>query len=132
MGKLFSYVIAAVIGLWLAALYVPGVIIRTYPTSSFFGFSLTAQWQIIIILGIALGLLNYFLRPILEIFPLPLKIISLELFIIAINIAIVWLLDAMFDELTAPWGSPWTLPLLYTTLIIWGLGIIIKLIFIRK
>ena len=102
-------------------LFVPGVIIRTYPTSKFFDFSLTAQWEIILVLGIVLGLLNYFLKPILKTLSLPLEVISLGLFTIVINMALIWLLDLMFDELTVPIY----LPLLYTTLIIWGLNMII-------
>lgn len=121
MKKLLSQVIAAALGLWLATMFVPGVVIRAYPTSNFFGFSLTAQWEIILLLGIVLGLLNYFLKPILKAFSLPAEIITLGLFTIVINIALIWLLDMVFDELYVPVF----LPLLYTTLIIWGLNIIL-------
>lgn len=121
MGRLLSQIIAAALGLWLAAMLVPGVIIRAYPTSGFFGISLTAQWQIILVLGIALGLLNYFLKPLLKTLALPLEIITLGLFTIVINIGLIWLLDIMFDELYIPF----LFPLLYTTLIIWGLNLII-------
>jgi len=120
MRRLLSQVIAAVLGLWLATLFVHGVIIRTYPTSNFFGFTLTAQWEIILVLGIVLGLLNYFLRPLLKALSLPLEIITLEIFTIIINMALIWLLDQIFDELYVPFF----LPLLYTALIIWGLNII--------
>jgi len=130
--KLFSQIIAAILGLWLATLFVPGIVIRTYPTSSFFGFSLTAQWQIFLVLGIVLGLLNYFLKPFLKALSLPLEIISLGLFTIVINMALIWLLDIMFDELYVPWGTPWVLPLLYTTLIIWGLNIILQKFLVKK
>jgi putative membrane protein len=121
MRKLLSQIVAAALGLWLATLYVHGVVIRTYPASNFFGFALTAQWEIILVLGIVLGLLNYFLKPILKALSLPLEIITLGLFTIVINAALIWLLDMMFDELSVPFF----LPLLYTTLIIWGLNIII-------
>ena len=121
MRKLLSQVIAAALGLWLAAMYVHGIVIRTYPASNFFGFSLTAQWEIILVLGIVLGLLNYFLRPLLKALFLPLEIITLGLFTIVINMGLIWLLDMMFDELYIPFF----LPLLYTTLIIWGLNIVI-------
>ncbi|MCX6723019.1 MAG: phage holin family protein [Candidatus Staskawiczbacteria bacterium] len=120
MKRLLSQIVAAIIGLWLATLFVPGIIIRTYPTSNFFGFSLTAQWEIILVLGIVLGLLNYFLRPLLKALFLPLEIITLGLFTIVINMGLIWLLDKMFDELYVPF----LLPLLYTTLIIWGLNLI--------
>jgi len=128
MRKLFSQVIAAILGLWLSILFVQGIIIRVYPTSNFFGFSLTAQWEIILILGIVLGLLNYFLKPLLKTLSLPLEIVTLGLFTIAINMALIWLLDIMFDELYVPLF----LPLLYTTLIIWGLNIIIGFFLNKK
>jgi putative membrane protein len=128
MKRLLSQVIAAALGLWLATLFVPGVVVRTYPTSNFFGFPLTAQWEIFLVLGIVLGLLNYFLKPLLKTLSLPLEILTLGLFTIVINMGLIWLLDLMFDELSVPF----LLPLLYTTLTIWGLNIIIGLFLVKK
>ena len=125
MKRLLSQIIAATLGLWLATLFVPGVVIRTYPTSNFFGFSLTAQWEIILVLGIVLGLAKLFFKTAFKNLSLPLEIITLGLFTIVINMALIWLLDIMFDELYVPFF----LPLLYTTLIIWGLNIIIRIYF---
>lgn len=121
MKKLLSNIVAATAGLWIATLYVPLVVVRTYPRSNFFGFPLTQQWQIILVLGIVLGLLNYFLRPLLKTLSLPLEIITLGLFTIVINMALIWVLDMMFDELSVPLLTP----LLYTTIIVWGLNIIL-------
>jgi len=128
MRKLLSQIIAAVAGLWLATMFVPGVVVITYPTSSFFDFSLTAQWEIFVVLGIVLGLLNYFLKPLLKLISLPLEIITLGLFTIAIDMALIWVLDLMFDELTVPLF----LPLLYTVLIILGLNIIVKSFLVNR
>jgi putative membrane protein len=128
MKKLFSQIIAATLGLWLATLFMPEVVVRTYPTSNLFGFSLTLQWEIFLVLGIVLGLLNYFLKPLLKTLSLPLEIISMGLFTIAINMGLIWLLDLMFDELRVPLF----LPLLYTTLIIWAFNIIVGLFLIKK
>jgi putative membrane protein len=128
MRKLLSQIIAAALGLWLAVLFVPDVIIRAYPSSNFFGFPLTSQWEIIIVLGIVLGLLNYFLKPLLQTLSLPLEILTLGLFTIVINMAIIWLLDLIFDELSVPF----LYPLLYTTLIIWGLNLILGFFLVKK
>jgi len=128
MRKLLSQIIAAVAGLWLATMFVPGVVVITYPTSSFFGFSLTAQWEIFVVLGIVLGLLNYFLKPLLKLISLPLEIITLGLFTIAIDMVLIWVLDLMFDELAVPLF----LPLLYTVLIILGLNIIVKSFLVNR
>lgn len=122
MRKLLSQIIAAAAGLWLAELFVPGVEITPYPDSNFFGIPLSSQWQIILVLGVVLGLLNYFLKPLLKIIALPLELITLGLFTIVINMALIWFLGASFDELNVPL----VLPLLYTTVIIWALGIIIN------
>jgi len=124
MKRLLSQIIAAALGLWLAVLFVPGVVIRAYPSSNFFGFPLTNQWEIILVLGIVLGLLNYFLKPILKALALPLEVVSLELFTIIIDMALIWLIDMMFDEFYVALF----LPLLYTALIIWGLNLVIRLI----
>lgn len=128
MKRLLSQIIAAALGLWLAMLYVPGVIIRAYPNSNFFGFALKQQWEVIVILGIVLGLLNYFLKPILKILSLPLEIITLGLFTIVINMGLIWILDQMFDELHVPLF----LPLLYATLIIWGLNVILEFFLVKN
>ena len=128
MKRLLSQIISAGLGLWLATMFIHGVVVSAYPGSRFFGFALTQQWQVILVLGIVLGLLNYFIRPILKTLSLPLEIITLGLFTIVINMALLWFLDLIFDELYIP--LIW--PLLYTTLIIWGLNIIIQAILVRK
>jgi len=121
MRSLLSQILAATLGLWIALLFVPRVIIKAYPDSNFFGIPLTTQWQLVLVLGIVLGLLNYFLKPLLKALSLPIEVISLGLFTIVINMALIWLLELMFDELSAPF----LMPLLYTTLIVWGSNLII-------
>jgi putative membrane protein len=128
MKKLFSQVVAAIAGLWLASSFVPGVAIRVYQESSFFGLALTAQWHIFLVLGIILGLLNFFVKPVINAITLPLRMITLGLFSIVISMAMIWFLDVMFDEL---YIFP-ILPLLYTTLIIWGLNLVIQKILIKN
>ncbi len=125
--KLLSQVIAAGAGLFLAVKYVPEVAATLYPDSNFFGIPLTAQWQIFLILGIVLGFLNYFVKPILKLLALPLELITLGFFSIIISMAMTWIVDMMFRELYAPL----ILPLLYTTLIIWGINFVIQILLIR-
>lgn len=127
MRKLLSNVVSAGLGLWLATSFIPEITITAYPNSSFFGFALTRDWEIFLVLGIILGLLNYFLRPILKALSLPLEIITLGLFTIVIDMALIWLLDLMFDELKIALFFP----LLYATLLIWGLNIIIGFFLIK-
>lgn len=128
MGKFISQIIAGIAGLWLAILFVPGIGLRVLPDSSFFGFPLTKNWQVIVLLGIILGLLNFFIKPILKTITLPLRILTIGLFGIIINIVIIWAVDLLFKEITIPWF----LPLLWTTLIVWALSILLSTILGRR
>jgi putative membrane protein len=128
MKKLLSQIASAGLGLWLATLFIDGVVVTTYANSSFFGIYLTAQWQMLLVLGIILGILNFFIGPILKAIALPLEIVTLGLFSLVINMGLLWFLDLIFDELIIPWM--W--PLIYTTLIVWGLNLISTKILKRK
>lgn len=121
MNKLFSNIVSGFAGLWLSAiLFAPEVSIKILASSSFFGFKLTALWQLFLVLGVILGLLNYFIKPILNGITLPLRVITLGLFGIVVNMAIIWFLDIMFKEVSI---SLW-LPLLKTTLVIWIINLV--------
>jgi putative membrane protein len=122
MKKLISCIISAALGLWLAVLFIPGVWVNLYSDSNFFGFPLTASWEIFLLLGVVLGALNFFVKPILNIITLPLRIITLGLFDFISNMALIWVVDYMFREFNAPI----LYPLLWTSLIIFGLNIIIS------
>ena len=128
MKRLLAQIIASIAGLAIASFYIPGVIVRAYPDSSFFGFSLNYQWEIFAVLGLVLGLLNYFLKPILKAISLPLEFITLGLFTIVINMAILWLIDLLFDELYISG----VLPVFYTTAIVWALNLVISFFIVKK
>jgi len=119
--------VSAGLGLWLATLWVPGVVVQIYPDSHFFGIPLTQQWHLLVIFGVVLGLLNFFIKPILNLITLPLRIITLGFFGIVINAGFIWIVDYMFRELSIPI----LYPLLWTALIVLGLNIIILKIFIQ-
>lgn len=71
---LFSNVLA----LYLANLWVPGFVVL-------------GGWKGYLIGGLALGLLNILVRPILKLIAFPLVLVSLGLFLIVINAIILWL-----------------------------------------
>ncbi len=96
-------------GLWLAARFLENV--------SFTG-SLLVLLQAALVLGVA----NAFLKPILNLLTLPVRILTLGLSSLLINIAFVWLLDIMFPELVITG----LLALLETTLIVWALSTILS------
>ena len=128
MKKILSQIIAATLGLWLATILVTGAKVELLADSNFFGFSLKALWEIFVLLGITLGLLNYFVKPILDTITLPLRIITFGLFSFLINMLLLWVVDSIFRELTIPLF----IPLFYTSLIIWGLHVLLSLIFNKK
>ncbi len=128
MRKILSQIAAAYLGLWLASSFIDKVVVTFYADSSFFGIPINAQWQMLLVLAITLGLLNYFIGPILKTITLPLRIVTLGLFNILINMGLLWFLDLIFDEVSIPL----ILPLLYTTLIIGIFNIILNKILVKK
>jgi putative membrane protein len=101
-------IISGVLGLWIAIEFIDGV--------SFLG-----TWKELLIIGLVMGVINVFIKPVLNLISLPLKILTLGLFGIIINMAVVWAIDIFFPELIITG----ILPLLWTTLIIWGMGALI-------
>ena len=128
LKKLVAQMAGAIIGLWLATTFVQGVELKLLPDSSFFGIGLNATWQVYLLLGIVLGLLNFFIKPVLDLITLPLRIITLGLFGFVISGALIWIVDVVFKEFSAPL----LYPLLITTLIIWGLSLVLSIIFKEK
>ena len=122
MKRLLSQMISAGLGLWIATMFIAGATVSTLPNSNFFGFAITAQWQLFILFGTILGLLNFFVKPVLNIITLPLRIITLGLFSIVTQAALIWVLDIMFPELSIPLFYP----LLWTTLIIWVANLLLS------
>jgi len=124
MGYLILQIIAGVSGFFLATRFVPGVNLEVIPgQSSLLGINFTATWQILILIGTALGLINFFIKPILKIITLPLRILTLGLFGLVLNMIIVWAVDVFFPELIIEG----IIPLFWTTAIIWGISFFLGL-----
>ena len=64
------------------------------------GIVFTGNVLTLLIAGLILGLINFFLRPILKLISLPLIALTLGLFIIVINMGLLWLLNYLAPELT--------------------------------
>jgi putative membrane protein len=101
MDKILFQVIAGALSLWLADKYVPGV-------------DFTGPIQNLILVGAILGLLNSFLKPPIKLITLPLRILTLGLFNIIINMLMVWLVDIISPEL----AITGLIPLFWTSIII--------------
>lgn len=121
MRKLLSRIVSAGLGIWIATLFVSGVLVEIYPDSNFFGIPLTAHWHFFVLVGIILGLLNFFVKPVLDIIALPVRIISLGFFGFVVNMVLIWIVDIIFQEMYVPLFFP----LFWTTLIIWVLNVVI-------
>ncbi len=113
--KILDKILASVLGLFLAVQFIRGVEVIVVPgKSSYFGFNFTKNWQMIIFLGVVLGLVNAILRPLLNLVSLPLRILTLGLFSFFLNCFFLFSLDIIFPELKIE-GF---LPLLFTTLLV--------------
>ncbi len=120
LSKLILKVIAGALGIFLAAHFINGVIAEIIPgQSEFFGIEITENWQLFLVLGLVLGLLNLFVKPILGLISLPLKILTLGFFGLVINMIIIWIVDVIFPELTIAGLTP----LFWTTVIVWGINL---------
>ena len=98
--KLFWYTIGGALSIYLATLFVTGVSLEIIPgQNTFFGIEFTQQWQLLLIVGGILGFMNMFIKPILSLLTLPLMILTLGLFPLIINMALIWVLDILFLEL---------------------------------
>jgi len=103
MGFLLRVVISA-IGLWLATQWVSGVHVDSTRT--------------LILAALLLGVVNAIIRPIAFILTLPITILTLGLFLLVLNAAMVWLVGAILPGFHAPWFMPAFL----TSIIVWLTG----------
>jgi len=115
MRKLLTKIVAGILGLWIAVSFVTGV-------------DFTGSLISLALAGILLGLVNFFIKPVLRIITLPLRILTLGLFEVVINMAMVWIIDIVYAQLVITG----LLPLFWTTLIVWGLSNILGLFFNKK
>ena len=109
MTRLVYHILAGIIGFFLAT-GLPEVYF-TGPVQSLF------------LAGFVLGLINYAVKPILDILTFPLKILTFGLFSIFLNMAIVWSVDFLIL------GKIFTLWTLFLSTIILS---ILNLILIKK
>ena len=113
--RLILKIILGIIGIWLASEFVPGV-------------EITSSWETFAWIGLILGLMNFFLKPVLNIITMPLRIISLGLFSLVINMGIIWVIDIIFPEIVISGISA----LFWTTFIVWLLNLLPKFFHKKK
>lgn len=122
MKKLFPQIIAGLLSIFIAQKVVPGVSLTIIPgQTSIFGVQFTAEWQILLLIGVFFGLINFLIKPILNLITWPLKLLTFGLFGLLVNMALVELVDVLFPELVIQG----IIPLFWTTIIIWGISLIL-------
>lgn len=100
--RLIVQIVIGILGLWTAVKLVSGV-------------EFTGTIQYLFLAGTFFGLINFFIKPVLKIISLPLRILTFGLFSLVINMGMVWLVDVIFPELIINGLGP----LFWTTVIIW-------------
>jgi len=103
MRNFLFQIIAGILAIYLAAEFIPGIIF-------------TGKIITLVLIGLVIGILNYFIKPILKIFFFPLRLLTLGLFGLVINIGITWLITYIFPNNIHLNGI---FNLLELTLIIW-------------
>ena len=102
--------IAGVGGLALAVRFIPEVTIE-------------GGFQMLLIIGGVLGIINAIVKPLLNAITLPIRILTLGISGLVLNILMVLAVEIYFTEL----NIIGLMPLIWTTLIVWGLGLILNL-----
>ena len=108
---LLLHLLAGIAGLWVAIQFVEGV-------------EFTGSPALLLLAGCILGILNAIVKPLLNLITLPIRILTLGLSGLLINLLLVWTLDLVFPEIT----FATLLSLLWTTLIVWLITIPLSLL----
>ncbi|HOS88273.1 MAG TPA: phage holin family protein [Candidatus Pacearchaeota archaeon] len=110
MNSLFVKMIAGITGLAIAVyILAPGA---TYDHN----------WLTLILAGAALGLLLYFVRPLLYLITLPLRIITFNLFSFVIIMLLVWIVDCLFSTHLEFQGLK---NIFFASLIVWAVDLLL-------
>lgn len=105
MNGLIAKIISGIIGIG-ASIYVLS------------GVNYNGEIQTILLVGVVTGLLLFFIRPILSLVTLPIKLITFNLFSIVIMLFLIWLVNEIFPPYIFDINGLDNL--FFSTLIIWG------------
>ena len=108
MKRFIIHLIVGFISLYLATLFISGVTIQGVEESI----------KMTIFAGIVLGIVNTFIKPIVDVITIPLKLITLGLFGLVVNMLMVWIVDILFPSLIIQG----IVPLFWTGLLVWILN----------
>ena len=112
MRRFLIHLIVGFLALYLATILIPGVYVKD---------GLPKEIEILVLAGVALGIINFFLRPIVNLIAFPLRMLTFGLFGLIVNMLMVWLVDILFPDLVIL--GLW--PLFWTGLLVWLLSFLI-------
>lgn len=107
--NLISKILAGILGIGISCYFIEGV-------------NYDGKITTILFVGLILGLINFFIRPIIEKITFPIRILTLNLFTLVIIMLMVFCLDVLFPE--NRFGIQGLKPLFFSSLIVWGLDIL--------
>lgn len=102
----------AALGLWVASAVVPGVHVDSTPT--------------LVLAAILLGVVNALVRPIVFILTLPITIVTLGLFLLVVNAAMIGLVAVLLPGFTVAGLIPGVLAAIVTGVASWIGGMVIR------
>jgi putative membrane protein len=105
MGEFLFRLLIGAAGLWLASRIVPGVEIR--------------GWGTLLAAALLLGVVNALVRPVLVILTLPLTILTLGLFLLVVNAAMIGLVSLFLKNFHVAGFWPAVLAAIVTGLVSW-------------
>jgi putative membrane protein len=105
MVRFFLRALIAAIGLWIAAHLVPGVSYDNYVT--------------LLIAGVLLGIVNALVRPVVFLLTLPITIVTLGLFLLVVNAAMIGLVALFLKGFTVDGLVPGVLAAIVTGAVSW-------------
>jgi len=115
MGNYILKILVGILTIFIATKFITGVYLKVNEESKFWGMEVKKEWQLIVLIGVILGILNLFLKPILKILTLPLNLLTLGFFGLIINLILIELVDVLFLELKIEGIRP----LFLTGLLLW-------------
>ncbi|MEZ0342000.1 phage holin family protein [Mycobacterium sp. pV006] len=113
------------LALWVVTLLVPGI-------SFVGGDSAATRVGVIFVVAVVFGLVNAFIKPVVQVLSIPLYILTLGLFHVVVNALMLWL-TAWITEHTTRWGLAiddfwWTAiwAAIVLSIVSWALSLIIR------
>jgi putative membrane protein len=105
MGKFIAKILIAAAGLWLAATFIDGI--------DYHG------WLALLLAGLLLGLVNAIVRPIVTLLTLPITLLTLGLFLLVINAAMIGLVGLLVPGFDVDGFIPAILAAVVTGVVSW-------------